>query len=141
MKKYLVLLLIIPLIIVGCAKKKPIIEYDEEAHEKIISSIGKTNNDQVVVKFNGKDCLEYYVYDIKNINFILYNYTFFNRKDAYQEAVNKYKDNVRLEFSSDDQALVTKKMIQRGSKSDDAKDLREAIINKYKDDKNYEIIK
>lgn len=140
MKKYLILLLFVPLIIIGCAKKKPVIEYDEEAHDKILSSIGKTTDDRVVVKLNKKDNLEYYVYEIKNINFTLYSYTFFNKKEDYEEAVNKYKENTRFDLSSDDNALVTKILVQKGSKSDDAKDLREAIINKYKDDKDYEIV-
>lgn len=140
MKKYLILLLFVPLIIIGCAKKKPVIEYDEEAHDMILSSIGKTTDNRVVVKLNKKDNLEYYVYEIKNINFTLYSYTFFNKKEDYEEAVNKYKENTRFDLSSDDNALVTKILVQKGSKSDDAKDLREAIINKYKDDKNYEIV-
>ena len=140
MKKYLILFLIIPVVIIGCAKKKPIIEYDEEAHNKILNSIGKTTNDQVVVKFNGGDDLEYYVYEINNINFTMYNYTFFNRKADYDEAVSKYKENTRFDLSSDDNALVTKILVQKGSKSDDAKDLKDAIINKYKDDKDYEVI-
>ncbi|MDE5630976.1 MAG: hypothetical protein K2I70_05185, partial [Bacilli bacterium] len=84
--------------------------------------------------------LEYYVYEINNINFTMYNYTFFNRKADYDEAVSKYKENTRFDLSSDDNALVTKILVQKGSKSDDAKDLKEAIINKYKDDKDYEVI-
>ena len=140
MKKYLILLLVVPVIIVGCAKKNPIIEYDEEAHDKILNSIGKTSDKQVVFKVSKKNETEYYVYEINNINFNLYNYTFFNLKKDYEEAVNKYKENTRFELSSDDNALVTKIFIQKCSKSDDTKDLREAIIDKYKDDKDYELV-
>lgn len=140
MKKYLVLLLFVPLIIVGCAKKKTIVEYDEEAHEKILNAIGKTDDKQVVFKKLENNNVQYYVYEINNINFNLYNYTFYNKKKDYEEAVSKYKDNSRFDLSSDEKALVTKIFIQKGSKRDDVEDLREAIINKYKDDEDYEIV-
>lgn len=140
MKKYLILLLILPPIIFGCAKKEKVIEYDQEAHDKILNSLGKTTNDRVVVKKSKGNNLQYYVYEIKNINFTLYNYTFYNTKAEYDEAVSKYKENLSLELNRDDEALVTKVLIQNGTKSDETKDLRESIINKYKDDKDYEIV-
>lgn len=140
MKRYLILLLIVPLVIVGCAKKKPIIEYDEDIHDKILKEVGKTNDKQVVFKKVEKNETQYYVYEINNINFNLYNYTFFNLKKDYEEAVSKYEENPRFELSSDDKALVTKIFIQKGSKSNEEKDLKEAIIDKYKDDKDYELV-
>ncbi len=141
MKKYFILLLIISLVVVSCARKKPVIEYEKDARDKVVESLGKTDDNRIVVKFNKGKNEQYYLYEINNINFILYNYTFFNKKSDYEEAVSKYKENSRLELVRDDQALVTKILVQKGSKSDDAKDLKEAIINKYKDDDNYEILK
>lgn len=140
MKKYWILLLIVPLVVFGCAKKKPIIEYNQEAHDNILNAIGKTTENQVVVKKSKGNYLEYYVYEIKNINFTLYDYTFYNTKAEYNEAISKYKENLSLELNRDDEALVTKVLIQNGTNSDETKDLRETIINKYKDDKEYEII-
>lgn len=140
MKKYLILLLIIPIVIIGCAKKKAIVEYDESIREKILLSMGKTSDDLIVVKLSKSKNEQYYVYEINNINFNLYSYTYYNKKSEYDEALTKLKENYRNDLDRDDDALVTKVLIQKGSKSEDAKDLREAIINKYKDNKDYEII-
>lgn len=140
MKKYLILLLIIPLLLIGCAKKKPVVEYNNEARDKIIELLGKTENNRIVVKINKGKFEQYYLYEINNINFTLYNYTFYDKKSDYDEMVEKYKANVSYELQRDDEGLTTRILVQKGSKSDDAKDLKTAILNKYIDNKDYEII-
>lgn len=140
MKKYLIFILIIPILIVGCAKKVAIVEYDKEAREKIIELIGKTEDNRIVVKINKGNFEQYYLYEINNINFTLYNYTFYDTKSDYDEAVEKYKATTSYELQRDDDGLTTRILIQKGSKSNDADDLTTAILNKYKDNDDYEII-
>lgn len=134
MKKITILLLVLVLL-TGCGKlSKDVIKQRGD----FVSSIGVTNDKKIVISNKKKN--QYYVYYISSdYSYMSYLYIMHNNKKDYDKYI-KDKDSISYyDIKKYDNLLITRINYLSGS-SRDNKSIKDEIIEKYKNDKNYEII-
>lgn len=139
MKKIIVVLLISLLVLTGCKKTEKLSSEVLKAREDIVSSLGKTNDKQIIINFknNAKENC-YYLFTVTDTSYIQYLYTFHDSQSSYDNYLEKYQDSY-YELAKYNDALVTKITLQKASQKG-SENMYNTIIDKYQD-KKYNLIK
>lgn len=131
MKKIFLLLISICLL-TGCQKSL------SKEQLKIISNIGITNKEQIVVKYSNKNSMVYDVYSFSDTYYGEIRYMFYDNKKLYDKEKIKYAKNPSYEVKTYDEAntlgIIVIKQAKKTNKT------YNTVLNKYKK-KKYEIIK
>lgn len=135
MKKYIILILTL-FMISGCSN------FNHEINEKrneLINNIGVTSDEKIVIK--NKKGTQYYVYNILNqYSYSSYIYIFHKDEKTYNDYVSSKEDISYYDLKKYDDIYVTKVKYTDASIRDNS-DIKEVILSKYQDDKNYIIVK
>lgn len=135
MKKYIILILTL-FMISGCSN------FNHEINEKrneLINNIGVTSDEKIVIK--NKKSTQYYVYNILNqYSYSSYIYIFHKDEKTYNDYVSSKEDISYYDLKKYDDIYVTKVKYTDASIRDNS-DIKEVILSKYQDDKNYVIVK
>ena len=131
MKKKIIITLFILFICVGCKTKEVTIE--NKRQDVIQNTVGKTTENRVVIK--DEKGSEYYVYEIEEKSFTLYDYLFYKNEKEYTEAKEKYAANTYYQYAANDEIRMIKITLQTGV-GESLNQIRENIISQYKNDKS-----
>lgn len=134
-KKILILFMLV-FIITGCTSNK-LSDDVVNARNNVLSEIGVTDDDSVIVKNNDKNNPIYTRYEINGNEVTVYTYLFFNNKDEYDKECAALK-STKYDISKFDVAYVIKLKINKYLSQED--NVKDSIISKYTNDSNYEIV-
>ncbi len=137
MKKKVFIVLFILLLSTGCKRSEIPKEMNTKRNEIIKNTIGKTTNNRVVVK--DEKGHEYYVYEIEEKSFTLYDYLFYETTEDYQQAKEKYALNTYYQYVPYEDAWGIKITLQTGVGESKEK-IKKNIVSQYENDKKHEII-
>ena len=135
MLKKLFVILCLMLLVTGCTPKFS----DEvvESRTRLISSLGKTNDKQIVVLYKNKKGYYYEVYSINKKSYTKYRYMFFNKEDDYKKA-KKEVDIIKSKLITYDDMLSFRVFVSEGNATTD--NLKEELMKYIKKTKGYKIV-
>lgn len=131
MKKIIVIFLSICLI-TGCNK------INNKYQEKIISNLGVTSKEQIVVKYNRKKDIIYEVYSFKDNKYLFTKYIFYPNEKEYKKDLDKYTKTGSYEVKTYDEAFTLGIIIKKDGNVNNK--TYTSILNKYKNRK-YTIVR
>jgi hypothetical protein len=139
MKKKILVILVLLLIVTGCGKKKELIAPELEGiREKVVEMIGKTNDKHVVIKFEDANKYDnFYVYEIENQGYTKYQYILYPNKEKYNTAKSNI-DQKKYSMVAYDDSYTIRLLINKYTST--SGNIKDEIINNYKDLKKYTII-
>ena len=135
MLKKLFVILCLMLLVTGCTPKFS----DEvvESRTRLISSLGKTNDKQIVVLYKNKKGYYYEVYSLNQKSYTKYRYMFFNKEEDYINA-KKEIDIIKSKLITYDDMLSLRVFVSEGKATTD--NLKDELMNVIKKSKGFKIV-